>query len=84
MGMKMYSCVEYFSIMVTARNIPYAYWDIGATDPDVWDNAVGKAKIENFVPDNRSPFFAPALHTTLRTGTNAMALAAFTFLMAKS
>ena len=74
------SCVEDFSILATAKNIPYAYWNIGGVDPDEWVNADEKGKIETLIPDNHSPFFAPQLHSTLRTGTDALVLAALTFL----
>lgn len=73
------SCVEDFSILATAKEIPYVYWNIGGIDPGEWDNADDKREIENLIPDNHSPFFAPMLHSTLSTGTDALALAALTF-----
>ena len=74
------SCVEDFSILATAENVPYAYWNIGGIEPELWDDANKKGKIDELVPDNHSPFFAPLLHSTLKTGTDALALAALAFL----
>ena len=54
--------------------VPYAYWIFGGTQ---WGT-------EGPQPENRSPFFAPAIQPTLRAGTDAMALAVLTFLTANS
>ncbi|KAM7186256.1 Zn-dependent exopeptidase [Naviculisporaceae sp. PSN 640] len=59
--------------------IPCAYWNFGGTDPDVWDRASREGKISE-LPKNHSAYFAPAVEPTLRTGTDAMALAALSFL----
>ncbi|KAK0721256.1 hypothetical protein B0T21DRAFT_49727 [Apiosordaria backusii] len=61
---------EDFSILAAAHKVPYAYWNFGGTPRGM----------EKPVPSNHSPFFAPELHTTLKTGADAMALAALTFL----
>ena len=74
------SSVEDFSILATVKNIPYAYWNIGGTDPDEWDDADLKVQLDSLIPDNHSPFFAPQLHSTLIVGTDALTLAALTFL----
>ena len=78
--MKPDSCVEDFSVLATVKNIPYAYWNIGGIDPDEWDNADLKGQVDSLIPDNHSPFFAPKLHSTLIVGTDALTLAALTFL----
>ena len=74
------SSVEDFSVLATVKNIPYAYWNIGGIDPDEWDDAVLKGQVDSLIPDNHSPFFAPKLHSTLKVGTDALTLAALTFL----
>lgn len=74
------SSVEDFSVLSTVKNIPYAYWNIGGIDPDEWDDAVLKGQVDSLIPDNYSPFFAPKLHSTLIVDTNALTLAALTFL----
>lgn len=61
---------EDFSVFGAAHNIPYAYWNFGGTPLDA----------EEPLPTNHSPFFAPEVDLTLKTGTDAMALAALTFL----
>ncbi|MER6383853.1 amidohydrolase [Streptomyces sp. NPDC001250] len=46
-------------------SIPYAYWFVTTTPPQVWDQAPGDTVPEKFaaVPSNHSPHFAPALST---------------------
>ena len=79
--MEMDSACEDFSILATAKNVPYAYWNVGATDPKKWDDANRLGKLEDLVPVNHSPFFAPDLRDTLKTAYDAMTLAALTFLI---
>ncbi|KAI0857671.1 hypothetical protein F4860DRAFT_336894 [Xylaria cubensis] len=61
---------EDFSTLGARHSVPYAYWNFG-----------GSQTTEEPVPTNHSPFFAPAIQPTLRVGTDAMALAALTFLV---
>ncbi|KAI1122332.1 hypothetical protein F5Y10DRAFT_287272 [Nemania abortiva] len=61
---------EDFSTLGAAHSVPYAYWNFG-----------GSQSSKEPVPTNHSPFFAPAIHPTLKVGTDAMALAALTFLV---
>ena len=54
---------------------PSVFWFVGGTDPDVY----AKAKVANRLnelPVNHSPKFAPVLHPTLRTGVEALVVAA--------
>ncbi|KAK0512115.1 hypothetical protein JMJ35_005243 [Cladonia borealis] len=74
------SSVEDFSVLATAKKIPYAYWNIGGTDPDEWDDADLKGQLDSLITDNHSPFFAPKLHSALIVGTDALTLAALTLL----
>ena len=67
-------------VLATVKDIPYAYWNIGGIDPDEWDDAVLKAQVDSLILDNYSPFFALKLHSTLIVGTDALTLAALTFL----
>ena len=71
---------EDFSILATAIGKPYAFWFIGVVDPDTWDKAAREGSIPRTIPSNHSPWYAPVIESTLRTGTDAMALAALTFL----
>jgi len=61
---------EDFSTLGASYNVPYAYWNYGGTPRDAREP----------VARNHSPFFAPAIQPTLQVGTDAMALAALTFL----
>ena len=54
---------------------PSVFWFVGGTDPDVYAKAK-KANRINELPVNHSPLFAPVLHPTLRTGIEALDVAA--------
>ena len=61
------------------NNTPYAYWFFGGTDAKQWDEAE-KNNTVALLPRNHSAKFAPAIQPTLKTGTDALSLAALTFL----
>jgi hippurate hydrolase len=67
---------EDFSVFGRAWKVPYVFWFVGCTDPQVYEDAKAKRQI-NSIPSNHSPRFAPLLHPTLRTGLEAMLCAAF-------
>ena len=71
---------EDFSVLATSVGKPYAMWFIGTVDADKWEKAKKDGEIAKSIPSNHSPFFAPAVTPSLRLGTDAMALAALTFL----
>ncbi|KXU96913.1 amidohydrolase [Caballeronia megalochromosomata] len=66
---------EDFSVFGREWGVPYAFWFIGGTDPDLFQKAVEEKKL-NEIPSNHSPKFAPVLDGTLRTGLEAMLCAA--------
>ncbi|KAI4121334.1 MAG: hypothetical protein LQ347_006888 [Umbilicaria vellea] len=70
---------EDFSYLATACGAPYVFYTFGCVDAEVWDEAERKGKLEG-IPQNHSAFFAPVIQPTLRTGVDAFALAALTFL----
>lgn len=70
---------EDFSLLATAAGAPYAMWMFGGIDEKTWDGAVANATVDA-LPSNHSPFFAPVIQPTLRTGVDALALGALTFL----
>lgn len=78
-GMEPPSASEDFSLLATAVGAPYVMWMFGGIEEKMWDEAVAKGTV-NELPSNHSPFFAPVIEPTLRTGVDAMALAALTFL----
>lgn len=54
---------------------PSVFWFVGGTDPNVYANAKEANRL-NDLPVNHSPHFAPVLHPTLRTGVEALVVAA--------
>ncbi|WAL82086.1 M20 family metallopeptidase [Pandoraea sp. XJJ-1] len=66
---------EDFSVFGREWNVPYAFWFVGGTDPEVFRRAVAAKRI-NEIPSNHSPKFAPVIEPTLRTGLEAMLCAA--------
>ncbi|KAJ5688774.1 Zinc metallopeptidase [Penicillium macrosclerotiorum] len=73
------SASEDFSLLATAVGAPYAMWMFGGVDEKSWDEAVENGTVDE-LPNNHSPFFAPVIEPTLRTGVDAMVLGALTFL----
>lgn len=71
---------EDFSILGTSQGRPCAFWFVGGTDPELWDAAERKGTLLEDVPNNHSALFAPVVQPTLRTGVDALCLAALTFL----
>jgi metal-dependent amidase/aminoacylase/carboxypeptidase family protein len=74
---------EDFSLLAAAANVPYAMWTFGGIDEKKWDDALQSDSI-NELSGNHSPYFAPVLQPTLRTGVDAMSLSALHFLQRKS
>ncbi len=68
---------EDFGLFGTAWNVPSVFWLVGGTDHAIWQAAQEKGEP---LPVNHSPFFAPQLHPTLKTGVQAMLGAAFAWL----
>lgn len=66
---------EDFSVFGREWQVPYAFWFVGGTDPEVYRKAVAEKKV-NEIPSNHSPKFAPVLDPTLRTGLETMLCAA--------
>ena len=58
---------------------PYCYWLFGGHDPEDWERLNREGRLDD-IPTNHSPFFAPVVQPTLRTGTEAMVVGALTFL----
>ena len=68
-----------FSELARAVDRPYVYWIFGGVDPETWDQAQSEGNLAA-LPCNHSPKYAPVIQPTLKTGVEAMALAAMTFL----
>ncbi len=70
---------EDFGLFGTAWNVPSVFWVIGGTDPELYAR-VQNGEDPSVMPVNHSPFYAPLLHPTLRTGVEAMLAAAYAWL----
>ncbi|CAL9616081.1 amidohydrolase [Streptomyces sp. enrichment culture] len=69
---------EDFSLLVP-NGVPYDYWFVTSTPPEVWEAAPGEGLEEKFaaVPSNHSPLFAPDL-SVLVPGVRTLVSAALT------
>jgi amidohydrolase len=74
---------EDFSNIPRAAGIPYTYWAIGGTDPQTYRTAEKNGHVDD-LPANHSPKFLPSLQPTLRTGTEALTVAALAWLAPQS
>ncbi len=72
---------EDFGCFGTEWHAPSVFWFVGSNDPETYQRALEAGKL-NDLPVNHSPHFAPVLHPTLRTGVEAMVVAALTWLSA--
>jgi hippurate hydrolase len=73
------SASEDFSVFGRTWQVPYVFWFVGGTDPQLYAKAV-QEKTVNRIPSNHSPMFAPVIHPTLETGLRAMLAAASAWL----
>ena len=74
------SASEDFSDIPRAFGAPYTYWGIGGTDPETYRAAEVAGRVAQDVPVNHSSAFAPLIEPTLRTGTEALVVAALSWL----
>jgi amidohydrolase len=70
---------EDFGIIPASAGVPYTYWGIGRTDRQAYVAAEKAGRLQD-LPSNHSPKFLPPLQPTLRTGTEAMVVAAMAWL----
>ncbi|OJJ48726.1 hypothetical protein ASPZODRAFT_61806 [Penicilliopsis zonata CBS 506.65] len=70
---------EDFSTLATCQARPSAFWFFGGIDTAQWDEAVRTDSLDE-IPGNHSARFAPAIQPTMRTGVDALCIAALTFL----
>lgn len=71
---------EDFSDVPTALGVPYTYWGIGGIDPDTYRKAADAGRVNDDIPVNHSPAFAPVLQPTLQRGSAAIVTAAIAWL----
>lgn len=70
---------EDFGLFGAAWDVPVVFWVIGGIDPAKFAAAEKAGKIDE-LPANHAPDFAPVIHPTLRTGIEAMLVAASAWL----
>ncbi|MFD8204672.1 amidohydrolase [Streptomyces sp. NPDC059701] len=73
---------EDMSEIPAAFGVPYTYWGIGGTAPELYADAERRGTVQRDVPHNHSPAFAPVLQPTLDTGVRALTTAALAWLAA--
>jgi len=71
---------EDFSGIPDAFGTPYTYWGVGCIDPQKYQRALDAGRVEQDIPVNHSEFFAPVIEPTLSHGTEALVVAALTYL----
>lgn len=76
--MSLDTAADDFCILVP-EGVPYAYWNFGSEDHKKWQKAHDEGRL-NELPNNHSSKYAPLIQPTLEAGTQALAIAALTFL----
>ncbi len=71
---------EDFSEIPAALGVPYTNWVIGGTDPIAFGGAKRAGRVSQDIPVNHSAGFAPVVQPTLDTGTQALVVAALSWL----
>ena len=82
--MPLASASEDFSDIPNALSAPYTYWCIGGVDADAYRRADEAGRVLQDIPVNHSPAFAPVVQPTLDTGTEALVVAALSWLATPS
>jgi len=70
---------EDFANLATPVSAPCCFWNYGGINPQQWDDAERRGKIDE-IPGNHSPLFGPAIQPTLSIAIDAYAVAALSFL----
>ena len=71
---------EDFGMFGRRGGYPSVFWFVGGTDPELWNTAFAAGRVEEDIPFNHSPNFAPVQHPTMETGIEAMVTAAMCWL----
>ena len=66
---------EDFGVFGDTIGVPYCYWILGGTDPATYLAAVEADRVDQDIPSNHSPFFAPVIEPTVSTGVSALVVA---------
>ena len=71
---------EDFGLYGSRGGFPSMFWFIGGADPVAWKQAFHANRINEDVPFNHSPRYAPVQDPTMSTGIEAMLVAAMCWL----
>jgi metal-dependent amidase/aminoacylase/carboxypeptidase family protein len=74
---------EDFGILATVIGKPSCFFLYGGMDPEKYDKAEREGRLDEDIPGNHSPLFAPVIQPTLTCGVDGYAVAALTFLRAR-
>lgn len=74
---------EDFSILATSIERPCVYWFFGGVEKEEWQRREREGTLDQ-IPVNHSAFFKPVLQPTLRTGVDALVVAALAFVGKKA
>lgn len=74
------SASEDFSDIPRALGVPYTYWMFGGIDAAEFSRAAEAGRISQDIPVNHSPTFGPVIQPTLDTDTEALVVAALSWL----
>ncbi|MFE6460720.1 amidohydrolase [Streptomyces cinereoruber] len=71
---------EDFGILATAAQVPSVYWFWGGLDPEVFTAAFAAGRLDEDIPQNHAPTFAPQSGPALTVGVRSMVAAALSWL----
>lgn len=71
---------EDFTVLGATQNKPCLFWFVGGVDEALWDKAVANGTVHEDIPVNHSPYFAPVIQPTMRSGIQALSLGVMSFL----
>jgi metal-dependent amidase/aminoacylase/carboxypeptidase family protein len=78
--MEQQTASEDFSDIPAALGTPYSYWAVGCVDPKRYRTAEKAGRVAQDIPVNHSASFAPVIQPTLDIGTQALVVAALSWL----
>jgi amidohydrolase len=71
---------EDFGLLASSINRPSCFWALGGHDPADYDERRKEGTLAG-IPVNHSPFYAPVIQPTLKTGAEALVVAAWAILV---
>jgi len=76
----MFTGSEDVSWFAREADVPLVFWFWGGHDPQAYAEAEAAGTVNEDIPTNHSPYFAPVLHPTIERGVDALVVAATEFL----